>query len=451
MKKISFFIIVTSVLFFSCEENVTKPDRWPDWPSLPQIESAQLRGLNGETTVAAGDRVKFTAHVSDVYNDLASYQLEFKSGEITIASKTGVLSGSSVDIEFETVLPFGTYYEDTGYPEVYLKVTNALNIVAERTLNNENNVMVTRPETPSHLYIVDNNSNVYTLDRIGNTYVFLTSGSLVGIGTNFKIASKLTGSNQIDYSELVWGIENGNIVIVHDASAASIATPQTGSYDLKSLDFDMYSFTLSKTVDYLVEINQSEMDPVTKGGIAYLSKENIPMVQDCEVKFTGFGQDLTTMLRPDLFVNISGEKAKFAGNTRNWRAFYNTENKFMYVQTYNNEENLLWLTGTGAGFPLQPYASTFDWFATEPHGYFSFIRTGEDTFEMLVYLASDFCVQAYSKVSWGTVLSPWYSVTPELFTVRSNNDGVAGPQFKPGVYTMRIDTTTGNVSLIPYN
>ncbi|MDR1881334.1 MAG: hypothetical protein LBR26_00935 [Prevotella sp.] len=452
MKKYHLFILtVLSILFFSCEDKVTKIDVWPEWPSLPMIESAQLCGLNGETTVAAGDRVKFTARVSDSYNDLASYQLEFKSGGVIIASKTGTLSGAGADIEFETTLPFGAYYEDAGYPEVNLKVINVLNIQAERTLNNENNVRVTRPETPVQLYIVDNEGGVYTLNRIGNTYEFLTSGSLAEIGTSFKIASKLIGNSQIDYSELVWGVVDGNIVVVHDASDASIPTPKTDSYGLKNLSFDMYSFILSKTVDFLIEINKSDMAPATKGGIAYLSKENIPMVQDCEVRFTGFGQDLTTMLRPDLFVSISGDVAKFAGNTRNWRAFYNTENGFMYVQTYNNEENLLWLTGQGAGFPLPPYVSTFDWFGTEPHGYFSFIRTGEDTFEMLIYLASDFYIQAYRKVAWGEVLNPWASVTPSLLTVNSNNDGVPGPDFKPGVYTIRIDAAKREGALIPYN
>lgn len=453
MKKYHFILILTvlSVIFFSCEDKVSKVDEWPEWPSYPIIESAQLRGLNGEETVAAGDKVKFTAHVSDAYNDLASYQLEFKSGGITIASETGTLSGSGTDIEFETILPFGAYYEDTGYPEVSLKVVNALNVQAELMLSNENNVKVIRPETPTQLYIVDNNGRVYNLDRVDGTYEFLTSHSLAEIGTSFKIASKLTGDNQIDYSELVWGVVDRNIVVVHDVSDASISTPETGSYNLKNFSFDMYSFHLSKTVDFLVEINKSDMVPVAKGGIAYLLKDNIQMVQDCEVKFTGFDQDLTTMLRPDLFVNISGDMAKFAGNTRTWRAFYNTENKFMYTQTNNNEDNILWLTGSGAGFPLQPYASTLDWFGTEPHGYFSFIKTGEDTFEMLVYLAANFCIQAYRNVAWGTVLSPWASVTPSLFTVNPNNDGVAGTEFTPGVYTIRVDAAKGEVSLIPYN
>ena len=44
-------------------------------PSKPKIENAVLRGVNGETVVAAGDKVKFTAQVSDEYNDLVSFQL----------------------------------------------------------------------------------------------------------------------------------------------------------------------------------------------------------------------------------------------------------------------------------------------------------------------------------------------------------------------------------------
>jgi hypothetical protein len=72
MKKI-YVLFMSSLLLLSCaKDDVSKPSEWPEWPtpSKPKIENAVLRGVNGETVVAAGDKVKFTAQISDEYNDL---------------------------------------------------------------------------------------------------------------------------------------------------------------------------------------------------------------------------------------------------------------------------------------------------------------------------------------------------------------------------------------------
>lgn len=441
--------VFATTLFFSCaDNNVTPPDAWPEWPSLPQIESPQLRGLNGETTVSAGDRVRFTATVTDNYNDLASYTLEFKAGETIIASKNGTLSGSSAQIEFETIMPFGAYFSEGGYPEVSLSVVNVVNVTATLTLADKDNVNIVRPETPSHLYIVDNNGAVFTLDRMGESYLFKSTTSLSTLGTSFKIATKVTPNNQIDYSEIVWGLSGSNIVVVNEASATSIDTPNSEGHGIKSISFDMYSFNLTKLVDYTVTFNMATMTVTPKGGINYLYTD-ATMVQDCEVEFENFDRSPMAIVRPDLFTDFEGNTARFVGPSRVWRAFYNQDKGFFYFQTNNNEADLLWLTGAGGGFPLPPYAATFDWFGTEPHGYFSFLRTGADTFSMLLYLAEGFVLQPYRMVSWGTVLS-WNSTTPQFFKVNPNNDGVPGPEFTPGVYQLTVNVATGATSLIPY-
>ncbi|MCE5174317.1 MAG: T9SS type A sorting domain-containing protein [Bacteroidales bacterium] len=200
-----------------------------------------------------------------------------------------------------------------------------------------------------------------------------------------------------------------------------------------------------------VTINKAEMTSSTINGIAYLLMENIPLVQNGEVSFTSFDQDLTTMLRPDLFDNISGTTARFIGQSRNWRAFYNTVNRFMYIQTYNSEDDLLWYAGLGGGFPLPPYAATSDWFATEPHGYFSFKQTGTNVYELLIYLNTNMAFQVYRKVAWGTVVAPLTSLTPSLLKVEANNDAVPGPAFIPGVYNLKVNVEAKTVELIPYN
>ena len=58
MKKI-YVLFMSSLLLLSCaKDDVSKPSEWPEWPtpSKPKIENAVLRGVNGETVVAAGDK-----------------------------------------------------------------------------------------------------------------------------------------------------------------------------------------------------------------------------------------------------------------------------------------------------------------------------------------------------------------------------------------------------------
>ena len=49
--------------------------------------------MNGETVVAAGDKVKFTAQVSDEYNDLVSFQLLVTMDGAEILNLSKGLSG----------------------------------------------------------------------------------------------------------------------------------------------------------------------------------------------------------------------------------------------------------------------------------------------------------------------------------------------------------------------
>lgn len=345
-------------------------------------------------------------------------------------------------------MPFGAYFSEGGYPEVILSVVNVVNVKSTSILTDKDNVNIVRPETPAHLYIVDNNGAVFTLDRMGESYFFKTTAPLSALGSSFKITTKLTSTNEIDYSGIVWGSSGNNLVVVNEDWEPSIDTPNSEGHGIKSITFDMYSFKLKKLVDYAVTFDLETMTVSPKGGIDYLYK-NAMMVQDCEVKFENFDRSPSAIVRPDLFTDFQDNTARFVGASRIWRAFYNRDKGFFYFHTNNNEADLLWLTGIGGGFPLPPYTATFDWFGTEPHGYFSFLRTGVDTFSIVLYLADGFALQPYRMVAWGTVLS-WNSTTPEFFKVNPNNDGVQGPNFTPGVYQLTVNVATGETMLTPY-
>ena len=127
MKKI-YVLFMSSLLLLSCaKDDVSKPSEWPEWPtpSKPKIENAVLRGVNGETVVAAGDKVKFTAQISDEYNDLVSFQLLVTMDGAEILNLSKGLSGRSAVIEEEATLPFVAGFQN-GRPVVTIKAVNDL-------------------------------------------------------------------------------------------------------------------------------------------------------------------------------------------------------------------------------------------------------------------------------------------------------------------------------------
>ena len=208
MKKI-YVLFMSSLLLLSCaKDDVSKPSEWPEWPtpSKPKIENAVLRGVNGETVVAAGDKVKFTAQVSDEYNDLVSFQLLVTMDGAEILNLSKGLSGRSAVIEEEATLPFVAGFQN-GRPVVTIKAVNDLGgNESTLTLDEAASVAVTRPETPSQLYLVDDLGNVYEMDKESQNetdYSFRTSAAdLAGIGDHFKVAEKII-NNKPDYSGLV--------------------------------------------------------------------------------------------------------------------------------------------------------------------------------------------------------------------------------------------------------
>lgn len=333
MKKI-YVLFMSSLLLLSCaKDDVSKPSEWPEWPtpSKPKIENAVLRGVNGETVVAAGDKVKFTAQVSDEYNDLVSFQLLVTMDGAEILNLSKGLSGRSAVIEEEATLPFVAGFQN-GRPVVTIKAVNDLGgNESTLTLDEAASVAVTRPETPSQLYLVDDLGNVYEMDKESQNetdYSFRTSAAdLAGIGDHFKVAEKII-NNKPDYSGLVWGYSDDKIAIVTDDAATSIPTPKVGSYTLENITFDMLSFLADKTLTYSIDIDKSRFFDVG-GGYVQL---DVQLVESAKINFIGFGSDVTNMLRPEFFKDVSGSKAKFDGPSVLYNLKYNTSNGFMYME-----------------------------------------------------------------------------------------------------------------------
>ena len=418
MKKI-YVLFMSSLLLLSCaKDDVSKPSEWPEWPtpSKPKIENAVLRGVNGETVVAAGDKVKFTAQISDEYNDLVSFQLLVTMDGAEILNLSKGLSGRSTVIEEEATLPFVAGFQN-GRPVVTIKAVNDLG----------------------------GNESTLTLDEAAS------AADLAGIGDHFKVAEKII-NNKPDYSGLVWGYSDDKIAIVTDDAATSIPTPKVGSYTLENITFDMLSFLTDKTLTYSIDIDKSRFFDVG-GGYVQL---DVQLVESAKINFIGFGSDVTNMLRPEFFKDVSGSKAKFDGPSVLYNLKYNTSNGFMYMERPRDVfyPEVMYIVGTGVGFPREPYVATLAWDFAYPHQWFFFKKVGASAFEAVVYIDQTMGFKFFRGYGWAQEedTKNLYTVEPaNLITRSAPGDLIPGPDFKAGLYTIHIDKAKEVIRLTPYN
>lgn len=104
---------------------------------------------------------------------------------------------------------------------------------------------------------------------------------------------------------------------------------------------------------------------------------DVQLVESAKINFIGFGSDVTNMLRPEFFKDVSGSKAKFDGPSVLYNLKYNTSNGFMYMERPRDVfyPEVMYIVGTGVGFPREPYVATLAWDFAYPHQWFFFKRS----------------------------------------------------------------------------
>lgn len=237
-----------------------------------------------------------------------------------------------------------------------------------------------------------------------------------------------------------------------DDAATSIPTPKVGSYTLENITFDMLSFLADKTLTYSIDIDKSRFFDVG-GGYVQL---DVQLVESAKINFIGFGSDVTNMLRPEFFKDVSGSKAKFDGPSVLYNLKYNTSNGFMYMERPRDVfyPEVMYILGTGVGFPREPYVATLAWDFAYPHQWFFFKKVGASAFEAVVYIDQTMGFKFYRGYGWAQEedTKNLYTVEPaNLITRNAPGDLIPGSDFKAGLYTIHIDKASEVIRLTPYN
>lgn len=465
---IQYIIIVflSIFTFSSCENTIDRPEQWPDWANIsqPKIENAKLTGLNNESSINAGQSFKFTALISDIYNDLVSLNLSISINNREVFQKEVPLTGKESDINIQGYLPFIANFTGPVVPVVKLNaLNNEVGGKTEMTLSQADNITVNRPQTPDKLYVVDNLGQVFELFPIeGLEYDFITKTDLSAFGQSFKIAEKLTGDNKIDYTGLVWGTKDGEIISIGDESGSPI--PISSPEGIEKIAFNTYSFIVSGAAPAII-IDKEFFAASTYVGYKSL---NLSLSKGDELEFVGFGDDVSGILRPDYFINISGNKANFDGYAGEYTLQYNESNGFIYIENQiMTLPDALWMDGTGLGFPQPPYIATSVWGWGKPADYIFCKKTAEGVFEAIVYISQGFGFKFFTRRGWESPEYPEYkahnfTVTPsELIQSHKwtpetwDGDGnlIPGSTFTPGVYKIEINVNEDakTIKLIAFN
>ncbi len=442
-------LILMAVALFAASCNEKEPVEVPKEPEAPVVVSATLRGADGETEILAGRPVKFRAEVTVKNSELSTFTLEIKKDGTIIGSASGELSGteSIIDTELDLALSLASL-DEPFFPAVTLKVTNTDEMFVEKTLTEAENVKITTMELMDALWLVDNLGFAYQMSPTSQKGKYRTTADLEVLGTSFQIVSKVTAEGAADPSGENYG---------------TFDTPESGEYGLYWVGYDVFTGELSKCLDYTCVIDMAKM--ATDGDAKVFWSYAI--AKDCRVVFLNFPEGL--QLQADRWADVDGNTARYTGHDNDkYEVYYLPQTNWLVLKEQWSNPVSLWVTGENAGLPMSPYCGdfTFNWFGGEANWNYSWDRAtavmkSENDWEVILYLKSNFALKLYyTAAAWGSECD-WTSTTPETLVISpveadpetgavDGNYGNAGPSFTEGLWTLKYNTDTEEVSLEKY-
>lgn len=441
-------------IFGSCKDTV-EDVVFPEWPyvSTPSIETASLKPATaGQTEIIAGSKVRFRATLADERNPIRQATLTVKYGDKQTVGIDFRLNTQQVVLDTVFVMPFTSSLTSDMHPSVTLDVTNKMYKVGSVTLEQSDNTLVKRPVVGDKLYLVTSNGDAIELSASeADNY---TSTQKTNYFASYKIAQKLNADRTIDYSGLVWGAVDGGIGIIDSPSGSPISLAMNQASVIKKITFSTLSF--DPAFDLAIVFGGVELVAPSYSGYQECS---IDLVKDQEYTVTGIG-DLNKSISATFLEYISEDKVKFTGSTGRYNLYYKLDKSHLYIQqngvTY---PAAIWITGGGMGFPQQPYSVDIAWNWGEPHKYAYCKKTGDDTFEVVLYLSPNFQFKPFQQKDWGNEWqSTAFTKTPKDVIIdhfesydgggHYTGDFKNGPAFVEGIYLLKFDMANKTLEAI---
>ena len=452
-------VLVAFCVMTSCKDDDVPDVTWPEWPtvSAPEVVTATLKPAAGSgAEISAGGSVRFQAHITDSDNEVRRATLTVTVGGNEIVSEQFRLAGGDVDVDHTFIVPFVSGMNGDVYPAVTLDVTNSLHKTASVTLADAQNVLVKRPVLGDKVYLVTSAGDVYELPRTAdNRYSAEVKAPYF---ESYKIATKLTTDQKIDYSSVVWGLVDGQPAVVTDSSSAGIPSEVNPAAIIKKMNFDAVSFRT--VLDLAVVFGSAELQPSSYNGY---QEATLSLASGQTYTVTGIG-GLATAVDPNFFESVSDSEVKFTGPDGEYTLYYNLSKSRLYVEqrgaTY---PSALWISGMGLGFPQPPYSLDIDWsgngwnWTVDVHQRAFCKKTGDGTFEALLYISRNINLKVFQQCGWGGEFQSFnFTRTPENILVdgiepsdgHKTGDFATGTAFTEGVYLLRLDFNQMSIEII---
>ena len=445
------YTILLCLFATACNDDVQKWDNWPEWkmPSSLYVggevldEEVYSDFLGKKLHLEKGQEVEFVG-VDGVESILPPDYFEYLSGnKARFKGRTDdytVLYDPSSELLYiekeDAVYPDGLWLcgANWGHPQAGVVTTDGW------SMDGANNVLYCFKKADNvfqlTLYLANNFSFKFFKHRgwgEGDNEITTFPEDNVTLLTPFLVAGKATG-------DFVPGplFQPGVYLITLDLNS------NTCAFEARDESIQSESF----------RVNGQEMGILSEAA-SYLGVV-LELQKGEEVTFENF-EDVRKMLQPDFFEGISANKAKFLGEDGDYKLFYDPLNKLMYLENRSiGYPDCLWVCGESFGHPKAGRVTVNTWTFNAPSDAFQCVKIADDIFETTLYLVKDFKFKFYRQHSWGgelgsTIVNPypvnllgkgWYYSDPVTGGTGGGHftgDFVAGPNFVPGVYRVRID------------
>lgn len=448
MKRININILLGILALFmlvACEE---KDERTVYPHSTPVIESATIT----PSSFVYGDSVTITAKVSDPVTPLSTLEMRMIVNDRVVAIQKLRTAGNSTEVTAKFKVAYISELPDNATVEVSL---NLINVEGDVTTGNITGVKGYRTYYQK-LYLVLDNGDVIPLTPEGDKSDKYKSPSVdLKNSIRYKIASKITADNQIDFSGDVWGLKDGTIQLV-DETGDYIKTTEEMKKSTIGIMFDTYTFVTSLEGEDLVNISSLSLDTFKNTTIAGETFKEGSFYIEKGKKLVLTGELKNTVFNLDYFERTAIDTVKFLGETGPWVLDYSGDRKYMLVQDLDsNYPNVLLACGEGLGYPSKvKIEATSGWGFDQIKQFILFKKTADNVYQATVYFdATKANFKFFENKGWGNEKkSDDYALPAILINSKTKgaNDGnwYAAPDAESGNYKITINLSTKVVTAV---
>jgi len=418
--------------------------------SSPEISSANIT----PATFTFGDTITLTATLSDPETPLATLDINIIANNQSIFSQTVQVGGNSNEINLQIPVPLVNNLSDNADVKVILTLKNTL----KGEIGQEIDGLTGKRPYFAQLYLVEDNGTVYTLTpKSGNKDQYDAGSIVLPKSFSYRIAQKITPDNQIDYSGMVWGNNNGQIRLVNETGSSAFAYVN-GDYTTGFV-FDDFAFTVALNgANYMPGdlLFDNFENPVTINGEDF-NKLSVSL-QNGQI-LTVFPID--AVYNVDFFERTGANTVKFLGETGSYDLYYSAMRKIVIAGVANPAyPDYLLMAGQGIGYPAKVSGITIEhtgWGFDNVMEYILFRKIADNVFQgtvMIHSLVDAWAFKPFKNTGWGGEIQAntvTFTGEPVLGGDNTNNNWQPTGNLDPAqAYRITIDLNNNTVNTVKY-